>query len=52
MGVGAAEGLSGGCASFSGNHLSNTTHGSVLIRRQCGPPGVVLPLFVSNSADR
>ena len=27
------------------------THGSCLIRRQSGHPGVVLPLVVSNSAN-
>ena len=28
------------------------THGSFLIRRQRGHPGVVLPLVISNSANR
>ena len=31
--------------------IQHCTHGSILIRRRRGHPGVVLPLVVSNSAD-
>ena len=36
---------------IGGNHLSNTTRGSFLVRRTRRHPGVVLPLVISNSAN-
>ena len=32
--------------------IAISTHGSCLIRRQRGHPGVVLPLVISNSAEQ
>ena len=39
------------CLGICGFHALQTTHGSFLIRRQRGHPGVVLPLVISNSAN-
>ena len=38
-------------ANVRGNHLSHTTHGSFLVRRQRGHPGVVLPPVIYDSAN-